>query len=99
MWFLFLLGASKCAGDKDKWWRADNRHSMESDYVPGKLALGSHVTHWMCCRPGNVSGEQHSLRGGGGWQGNVNELGDRRLNSFRPCDHPGTRHLSLLFKA
>lgn len=40
-----------------------------------------------------------NLRCGGGQQGAVNELGALRLDTFRPCDHPGTRHLSLLFKA
>lgn len=74
-------------------------HAVESGFVPGELALGSWTTHWMCCRPGNVSGGQHTSEGGGGQQGAVNELGALGLNSLRPCDHPGTRHLSLLFKA
>lgn len=40
-----------------------------------------------------------SLRCGRGQRGTVNELGALRLNTLRPCDHPGTRHLPLLFKA
>lgn len=53
----------------------------------------------MFCRPGNVFGEQLKSGGRGERQGAMNELGALRLNTFRPCDHPGTRHLSLLFKA
>lgn len=58
-----------------QWWRADDSHSIESDYVPGELALGSCVTHWLCRRPGHVSGGRHNSEGWERLQGVMNELG------------------------
>lgn len=54
---------------------ADDSHSVESDYVCGELALGSYVTHWLCRRPGHVSGGQHKSEGWERLQEVLNELG------------------------
>lgn len=79
----------------------DGSHSIESSYVPGEsyvpwapAPFAGCPENLMMCLVGCTS-----LRCRGGQQGAVNELGALRLNTSRPCDHPGTRHLSLLFKA